>query len=240
MKSTEAKAGVELGRMLFTVVDIGHLQQVLIMNIYGWTGGAKHPDTALRTDALLEAARVECDLHPAMPTFLVGDFNGDTCNFQTRSLLTKCKAWTDLGAAAAQWGEEPCQPTCKAFGSKAETRRDYAFANPLALRLVRGFKTAVCDEFSVHRVLQVLIEPTDSSAYNRVNSSFPSLTELVDRHIDKASKARGFDEGTKEHKKFRRDELEQLSHTINRKVLPWAPQFDQLQADEDTDSCWEL
>ena len=52
-----------------------HQLQILVFNIYGWTGGDTHNEAAQKTNQLCEAIFKELEETPRMPYLIVGDLN---------------------------------------------------------------------------------------------------------------------------------------------------------------------
>ena len=87
---------------MFSLVDIGEDQLVMFVNFYGWTGAARDPHAAARTDILIDIAIQELAMHHKVPTLFVGDFNGNTFNFPTLTKMLDKLGWTDIGANASR------------------------------------------------------------------------------------------------------------------------------------------
>ena len=79
----EGRDGERLGRLVKGAVQDKSKQTYNIICIYGWTGGDHDSGKAHRTDALLQAGRVEVAAHPLTPTILTGDLNAHETTLPT-------------------------------------------------------------------------------------------------------------------------------------------------------------
>ena len=105
--------------------------QLCVLSAYGWSGASDREMLRDRTNALVYAVRAEMAARKRMPIFAGMDLNGDTRDFeQNFTALDSGELW---GAGeVAHWdldGEGVALPTCKAHGSRRDTRRDYIFCN---------------------------------------------------------------------------------------------------------------
>ena len=130
---------IELGRAQLLAHGKGKAAKVCHWyNIYGFTGSHGNAAKAAATDAIFQAIVSDHRLRGVGPTFIVGDINADPDDLPTLSELLANKGWTDLGAAAATWGQLASQPTCITKQSNAATRRDYMFCLPVRSAWLEG------------------------------------------------------------------------------------------------------
>ena len=145
-------AAINTGRFGHHAIEIGSSTTVSIGNQYGWTGG--HEDTAVarRTNLLIKAYIEELEHHPPGPKLLVGDLNcegaEDLTHLQT---LIDEQGWVDIGKHADKYGQPASQPTCRAPNSTVKTRRDYIYANPEALAIIKHFSAMMKPFLSMQR-----------------------------------------------------------------------------------------
>ena len=134
-RADDGRALHQQGRFQMVGCGIGAKQTITVGNVYGWTRGAEDEHQALRTDALIRAALEElaAAVPDSEPTLLVGDLNADLDHLPTVQRML-ANGWTDLG------GIYDSAPTCFATETSRGTRRDYALANPAALKCVIGFR----------------------------------------------------------------------------------------------------
>ena len=113
------------------------------------------------------------------PAFITVDLSAEPEDIEQVMVLLQTHGWQDLGAIASTWGGEDLVPTCLTARSNEPTRRDYIFANRLALPLVRGFFVIPADLCPAHATLQVYLA-LDAPAYyvNKLRAPLP-LESLV-------------------------------------------------------------
>ena len=75
MSSTKGEDAQAMGRMLKGAVQQINGDLWNIIGLYGWSGADKDVDRARRTNALVEAARVEEAATGHVPTYITGDLN---------------------------------------------------------------------------------------------------------------------------------------------------------------------
>ena len=158
-KSNAFKQALKTGRCDHYALDIGHTTTLSAVNTYGWTGGCQSKKQAKRTNHMFEGVIDGLHLQPPGPRCIVGDINGDMCNFRALQDLLDYEGWTELGQKANIWRGTPNQHTCIAPGTSAPTRRDYVLVNTEALQLVTGFEVLHQQHFLVHSFLQVTFTP---------------------------------------------------------------------------------
>ena len=141
---------VRKGRAMMAWADLGGNRQGIIAVVYGKTGGAVDREAAATTDAVLRAIRGELAEHPVVPTFILGDLNGDPDSFDEYSTLTSELAWTDLGHCGGICASKADQPTCFAANGGAN-RRDYCLANPEAFAILEKFEVVADDGYDVQQ-----------------------------------------------------------------------------------------
>ena len=171
---------IELGRAQLIAHGKGKAAKVCHWyNIYGYTGSHGNASRAAATDQIFQAIVSDQALRGVGPTFIVGDINADTEDLPTLSELLANHGWTDLGAAAATWGQPASQPTCITKQSHAATRRDYMFCNASALGLVRGLHVRAGDLCPTHSTVELHLA-LDAPAFDMNKQRFITpLDELV-------------------------------------------------------------
>ena len=89
--------------------------------------------------------------------FLVGDFNAEPEDLPEIQHLPNEQHWVDIGANAEKWEGIAFQPRCLAPNAVDKTRRDYIYANPEALVLIRHFQIIDDNKFPVHATLRMTL-----------------------------------------------------------------------------------
>ena len=88
------------------------------------------------------------------------DLNGDIQHFvQLTTAVERGELW-DVGAVE-HWdldGEGVRLPTCKAHGSRRDTRRDYMFCNAAALTRIKAFRRGEFGVLDAHAPLACMFE----------------------------------------------------------------------------------
>ena len=79
-----------------------------------------------------------------------------------RKLLNE-QGWTDVASLPAPITTQRNQPTCKAHGASAATRRDYIQANDLAVIAITSCNSDAQAGFDVHSPIAVQMSPKDFS-----------------------------------------------------------------------------
>ena len=178
---------IELGRAQLLAHGKGKAAKVCHWyNIYGYTGSHGNSTKAAATDSIIQAIVSDHSLRGLGPTFIVGDINADPADLPTLSDLLTTQGWTDLGAAAATWGQPASQPTCITKQSNAATRRDYMFCNASALSLVRGLFVRAGDLCPTHSTVEVhlaLDAPAFSMNKQRFISPLDGLVQQAFLHL---------------------------------------------------------
>ena len=148
-------------------------------NIYGHSGSHGNASEADATNSIVAAIFEDYQIRGPGPAFLVGDVNAEPADLPALQELLLNLGWTDLGAAAAMWGQPASVPTCLTKKSNEPTRRDYIFFSPAALALVRGLVVRPGDLCPTHSTLEVHFD-LDAPAYSRNKQRLPtSLDSLV-------------------------------------------------------------
>ena len=84
----------------------------------------------MKTDRLVQAIREDYEAEGKPCTMIAGDVNADIADVPSLGTLITEEGWHDAGThpSAINAQGHPV-PTCRPEGSKAPTRRDYAFLN---------------------------------------------------------------------------------------------------------------
>ena len=161
------------GRVDVYSLDIGSGVNILVFNVYGYSGGNQSKKLAARTDRLLRAILDEVQAQPKAPTLIVGDLNGDVEDFPIFAAAVKDGIFCDLGASAHVWNRPTADFTCTAAGTNNSTRRDFVFANNICFPMVSDFNVHHTDDFLVHDVLQIALRP------NRLPKHFTFMVKPI-------------------------------------------------------------
>jgi len=151
-----------------------------IFNLYGHSGGAQDPKKAKDTSRILRACIQEANHFPANPKLILGDLNGDYDSFPELEMLCETMGWQDLNAAAATWEQQPNVATCRTALSHQPTIRDYCFACPITLPMVKQFRVVDADLCPVHSTLQVHIVPPTKDRWQHQSTPRRALKELME------------------------------------------------------------
>ena len=156
--TTSFAEAIETGRCGHHAIEIGSSTTVSICNNYGWTGGHDIPAAASRTNLLAKAYIEESAHHPPGPRLFVGDLNceGATDLSHLKTLVEE-HGWIDIGLHADKYGQPIATPTCKSPNATEKTRRDYIFANPEALAIIKHFYVIDDLLFPVHATLRLIL-----------------------------------------------------------------------------------
>ena len=127
-------------------------------NFYGHSGGHENKWKAKGTSAIVQACIDDFMLRPPGARFLVGDLNADPDDIAAILALLADLHWVDVGSIASTWGSPDCQATCTTKGANQPTRRDFVFASPEALGLIKGFKVMGEDLCPTHATLTLLLD----------------------------------------------------------------------------------
>ena len=112
------------------------------------------------------------------------------------------EGWTDIGAQAHIWNQPRNHPTCRAPNSETATRRDYVFANGLALQLITGFKVEEQLDFPVHSFLKLTLSPGSAEQFinkdirpKNLTQHFEAYCEDISKHVEDAKTKEGIRDG---------------------------------------------
>ena len=120
------------GRADIYNLDMGSSTALMVINVYGWQGAAPNGESRKQTDELITAAHQEFDTTGTGPKIILGDFNTDIDSSPAMRKLINEQGWADVTSLPAPINTQQNQPTCKAHGARAATRRDFILANDLA------------------------------------------------------------------------------------------------------------
>ena len=154
------------GRVQLYAIQVNKQVTLLVYNLYGWTNGNTCREAAARTNSLIQAILEDMALQPPGPMLVLGDINGDPATFHDLQQALNKHTLLDVGAQAQQWGEVPCDYTCRAQGTHRPTRRDYIFANPQAYSLVTHFRVDHKAGLKVHDPIVLQITTTHAHTYH--------------------------------------------------------------------------
>ena len=146
-----------LGRLAIYVTEVAG-QEVLIANVYGYTGGHTDLEAAQGTDDIIAVIIDEIAKKVRkIPILIVGDLNADVDDLPLLHDLIVEHRWRDCGACASFWGGTDKQPTCFASHAKEATRRDFMIVSPLWFKGVAKFEVTNSDSFSVHQLIGMAV-----------------------------------------------------------------------------------
>ena len=151
-----------------------------VFNVYGHSGGAQNARKAKATLAILEACIQEASHFPNSPKLLFGDLNGDFDSFPQLDVLCGPMGWQDLNAIADTWGQEVNQPTCRTSHSSQATIRDYVFACPLAMPMIKNFRIVDHGLCPTHSTLQVDIVPQQAEVWQHQATAKKPLADILE------------------------------------------------------------
>ena len=80
-------------------------------NIYGHSGSHGNATKAEATNSIVAAILEDYQLRGPGLAFLVGDVNAEPADLPALQELLQNLGWTELGAAAAMWGQPASAPT---------------------------------------------------------------------------------------------------------------------------------
>ena len=184
---------VASGRCNHSSIDIGATCTPSFFNIYGWKDGHNDKTAAGRTNKLISATKDEITEQPHGPKFIVGDVNAEPEDLPELMDLLNNQHWTDVGEHAYMWGQLAEQPTCKAPNADVKTRRDYIFANPEGLAIIKSFQVMDDELFPVHATLRMILDAKQVikerrtvtkplSISDKVEAAFEGIPDNIDEH----------------------------------------------------------
>ena len=93
-----------IGRLAIYVAEIAG-QEVMIANVYGYTGGHTDLEAAQGTDEIIAVVIEETEKKvKRIPIMIVGDLNADIDDLPLLRDLISEHRWRDCGACASYWG----------------------------------------------------------------------------------------------------------------------------------------
>ena len=178
--TTEFQNVINSARGLIYAISIDSSTIIYVANLYCYTGGHTNKAAQQNTNRLIKTTLNELIHLPEAPTLIVTDLNADSSDIKSLTTILDTHHWTDVGANASVWGGTDLQPTCMAYNSNAATRRDYVFANHLALPLLTQFNVHSTDDILVHHVIQFSIKrthPPITRSYHHTSYNYAQLFE---------------------------------------------------------------
>ena len=236
-KTKAFEDAVDTGRAEHYALDIGHATTLSVFNIYGWTGAHQSRKQALRTDHLIAAINDEVHQQPDCPVLVVGDLNGDPNDFKTLSDMLDHEGWTDIGAQAHIWNQPRNHPTCRAPNSETATRRDYVFANGLALQLITDFKVEEQLDFPVHSFLKLTLSPGSAEQFINKDIRPKNLTQHFEAYCDDISK---HVEDAKTKEGIRDGQIAKYHREMDARFRGQSREFHRYLQHQDTTSSWQM
>ena len=118
IKTEEFRMHYGSGRLMIHGLGLGPNQMALVITMYGHTGAHQRRTVADLSDEMFAAILEELRHHPRLPTFIMGDINGEAEDFATLQAMLKEQDWHDLGAEAARLWQSGisvhmCWPPCQ-------------------------------------------------------------------------------------------------------------------------------
>ena len=151
------------GRADIYNLDMGSSTALMVTNLHGWQGAASNGKSRKKTDELITAAQQEIDTTGMSPKIVLGDFNTDIDSSPAMRKLINEQGWNDVASLPAPINTQQNQPTCKAHGVRAATRRDFILANNLAVLAITSCNTNTQAAFDAHSPTAVQMSPKDFS-----------------------------------------------------------------------------
>ena len=175
-----------IGRCGIYECEVGG-DKIVLVNVYGATGGHQDTDAAQKTDYIMAAVQEEMEMKDMKGAriYLCGDINADVEDIPVMHDLVSNQGWQDLGERAAIWGRQPCEPTCKAPNAMQENRRDYILSNPEGFPKVLDYQVIRCDNFSVHQPIQMKLRVKDLKVEKDILYKPLDAKERFDEKIEK-------------------------------------------------------
>ena len=205
------KEAQDSGRAMLFALNWSQHNTAYICVLYGKQGGAVNEEAANVTDNLAHATLNELQQRPLAPTFTCTDLNANVADIPIIQHLCTREGWADLGEYAYLWGQKPNDFTCMGPNANSPTRRDYVFANQLALNTVSMFKVIHTDDFPVHDILQVHLK---ASSTNTTYNAIQPTADIAQIHKEHCNKACKNVQNKKEQQKIKGDIKQQLHKHI--------------------------
>ena len=195
--SPQFKEAFKTGRMGFFGIELGFYTSLVIVAIYGWSGGRQDTAKGRRTDSLIKISSRELAMQPQGPKAIAGDMNADSSRLLTMQSLTREEGWLDYGANASRWAGTDCHPTCCAPNSDMWTRNDLFFGTPLLTPFVKCFNVVRVPAIKVHLVVSITFHSLLLPPKVTVNLVPPSMFDtLWGQFIEQQANTPEFDENT--------------------------------------------
>ena len=181
MHTKEFIKAYKAGRAALYVLDLGWESNMLVVVIYGQSGGSK-ADVA-KTETIIDTAKEEIKKHPYMATIMIGDFNAEPDALKSIQELIEEEQWVDIGRNASRWGGVDAQTTCQTNPKAKPSRIDGAVANKAATAWIKSCRVKKDDMIPTHFVVQLELKRKAAREERTYAAPLPSLKKLFEAKL---------------------------------------------------------